>query len=44
LLVQLPPWAPPTDSFDNWQTSAWGRISGGIAAAPCSRSQDEEHF
>ncbi|MBV8695245.1 MAG: hypothetical protein JO183_07140, partial [Ktedonobacteraceae bacterium] len=23
LLVSLPPWIPPADSLDDWQTSAW---------------------
>src|SRR4030095_2517947 len=28
LLISLPPWIPPAEAFDNWQTSRWGRISG----------------
>ena len=23
ILVSLPPWIPPKDALDNWQTSAW---------------------
>ena len=23
MLVTLPPWIPPEDALDNWQTSAW---------------------
>jgi hypothetical protein len=23
LLVSLPPWIPPADSLDDWQTTAW---------------------
>lgn len=43
LLVSLPVWAPEAEMFDNWQTSAWGRISSLVEAAPCA-SQEEEHF
>src|SRR6266403_2492268 len=43
LLVSLPVWAPEAETFDNWQTSAWGRISTLVEAAPCA-SQEEEHF
>jgi hypothetical protein len=28
LRVAIPPWIAPAKSPDNWQTSAWGRISG----------------
>jgi ion channel len=43
LLVPLPVWAPTAEIFDNWQTSAWGRISSLVEAPPCA-SQEEEHF
>jgi hypothetical protein len=44
LFIPLPPWVPADESFDNWQTSRWGRISG-LAQAPCSPSkEEEEHF
>lgn len=43
LLVSLPVWAPEAETFDNWQTSAWGRISSLVEQAPCA-SQEEEHF
>lgn len=43
LLVSLPVWAPEAETIDNWQTSAWGRISSFVEAAPCA-SQEEEHF
>lgn len=43
LLVALPVWAPEAATFDNWQTSAWGRISSLVEEAPCA-SQEEEHF
>lgn len=26
LMMPLPPWILPSDSIDNWKTSAWGRI------------------
>jgi hypothetical protein len=43
LLVALPVWAPTAEAFDNWQTSAWGRISSLAETPPCA-SQEEEHF
>jgi hypothetical protein len=27
LLMSLPPWIPSVEAVDNWQTSAWGKIS-----------------
>ncbi|HEY3138839.1 MAG TPA: potassium channel family protein [Blastocatellia bacterium] len=42
-LLTLPRWAPAGDAFDNWQTSAWGRISSPIEKPGCSLVQDEEH-
>jgi hypothetical protein len=44
LLVTVPAWMPPAEAFDNWQTSAWGRISTGIAASPLTKSRNDEHF
>jgi hypothetical protein len=47
LFIQLPLWVPADKSFDNWQTSRWGRISG-LSEARSSRSEPEkeemEHF
>jgi voltage-gated potassium channel Kch len=43
LLVPLPVWAPTAEAIDNWQTSAWGRISSLVEEPPCA-SQEEEHF
>ena len=43
LLVTLPVWAPSSEVFDNWQTSAWGRISSLVEEPPCA-AQEEEHF
>jgi len=44
LLMPIPAWVPSSESFDSWQTSAWGRISTGVAASPHLESQDDEHF
>jgi len=27
LFIQLPRWVPTAETYDNWQTSRWGRIS-----------------
>jgi Ion channel len=43
LLLPLPRWDLTVDAFDNWQTSAWGRISGGLDV-PASSPIEEEHF
>lgn len=43
LLVTLPVWSPAAEVLDNWQTSAWGRISAAVKAPPCA-SQEDEHF
>ncbi len=42
-LLPLPRWAPAGDAFDNWQTSARGRISSQIEKPGCTPLQDEEH-
>lgn len=41
LFITLPSWVPADESFDNWQTSRWGRISG-LAQAACTQSNEEE--
>lgn len=38
LRLSLPPWLPPAQKPDNWQTSAWGR-----AAARPAPTEDDEH-
>jgi hypothetical protein len=43
LFVTIPDWIPPGEAIDNWQTSAWGRISRGIASSPVIEPRDEEH-
>ena len=43
LIVSLPVWSPSAETLDNWQTSAWGRISAAVKAPPCA-SQEDEHF
>jgi len=40
----LPGWFPPASHRDNWQTSAWGRISGGIADSPAVAAIKDDHF
>ena len=40
LLMPVPAWIPSAETFDSWQTSAWGRISKGCVTA----SVDDEHF
>ncbi len=44
LCVILPPWTPAAGTIDNWQTSAWERISTGMAATPLSKVHSDEHF
>jgi hypothetical protein len=44
LFVTLPAWMPAAETFDNWQTSAWGRIPTGNSATSLSGSKDNEHF
>ena len=39
----LPGWFPPASHRDNWQTSAWGRISAG-AADPVTVAARDDHF
>ena len=40
----LPGWFPPARHRDNWQTSAWGRISGGIADPSTVEAPQDDHF
>jgi hypothetical protein len=40
----LPGWFPPARHRDNWQTSAWGRISGGIADPASVEARQDDHF
>lgn len=42
LNVKLPPWIPQGPRKDNWQTSAWGRISGGLQEASVTTPDDHE--
>jgi hypothetical protein len=44
LLLPLPRWEPDAVAVDNWQTSAWGRISAAIDSPACSLPSKEEHF
>jgi hypothetical protein len=41
LLMPLPPWLP-TESVDNWRTSAWERISAGPLSLP--EPDEDRHF
>lgn len=46
LFITLPPWDSATKvTADNWQTSAWGRSSAGLASnSPLLHTADDEHF
>ena len=44
LRFSLPGWFPPERHRDNWQTSAWGRISAGIAEPASLAAGKDEHF
>ncbi len=44
LLMGLPGWVPLKEHRDNWQTSAWGRISGGLTSPSPMEAQKDEHF
>jgi hypothetical protein len=44
LLLTLPPWLPAGDAFDNWQTSAWERISTPKLPGVTQASRRGEHF
>ena len=43
MLLKLPPWFPAKQQRDNWQTSAWGRITQGIEMKKVDGPK-EEHF
>jgi len=43
MLLKLPAWVPSKQQHDNWQTSAWGRISRGIEMEKVD-DPGEEHF
>jgi hypothetical protein len=43
LLITLPPWMPRDRRSDNWQSSAWGKITREIAEEPSSVFEDD-HF
>jgi hypothetical protein len=43
LLIPIPPWVTTADRLDNWQISAWDRISARRTSALFSWSQDDEH-
>jgi hypothetical protein len=43
LLLKLPAWLPAKEQRDNWQTSAWGRITKGIELEQVEEPK-EEHF
>src|SRR5262249_32589874 len=42
LFMTVPAWVPPAKVVDNWQTSAWGRISTGIVVSPLMESKNDE--
>src|SRR5574340_685474 len=44
LRFALPGWLPPQRRHDNWQTSAWERISAGAGGAPCAEARKDDHF
>jgi len=44
LSLPVPCWIPPAGMLDNWQTSAWGRVSTANAPSPLPGSQSDEHF
>ena len=44
LRFPLPGWFPPERHRDNWQTSAWGRISAGIADPASVAASKDDHF
>ena len=44
LFLTIPLWISSAEPLDNWQTSAWGRISTGNTPSPLLGSQTDEHF
>jgi len=43
LHIAVPPWISETGRADNWQTSAWGRVSG-VKATGLPQDTEKEHF
>jgi len=43
LKLSMPPWIPAAKSKDNWQTTAWGRLSGITEKEPATIGADD-HF
>ena len=43
LRIAVPQWISETGRPDNWQTSAWGRVSG-VKAAGLPQDNEKEHF
>lgn len=43
LSQSLPPWIPPKKAKDNWQTTAWGQVSGHLESNPTTITVDD-HF
>lgn len=41
--LSLPPWIPPGEGKDNWQTTAWGR-SAGLVEKEAAAIGAEDHF
>ena len=44
LLFALPDWFPSARQRDNWQTSAWGRISAGVTDPAALAAAKDDHF
>jgi Ion channel len=44
MLFSIPGWFPPQRLRDNWQTSAWGRITGGVANPSVCETKGDGHF
>jgi hypothetical protein len=44
LFINTSSWLPQAETLDNWQTSAWGRISTSIASPARLDPQEDEHF
>ncbi len=43
LRIAVPPWISRSGRPDNWQTSAWGRVSG-VKATALPQDAEKEHF
>ena len=44
LRFSLPGWLHPQRRADNWQTSAWERLSTGVAGTSCAEARKDDHF